>query len=96
MALDVPEEWWEGLDVVDQIMVTAGYEEVFRDHVLQLVGVFRWISRAKVEWLAPVDEAHDGPLMDFSAKRPPSTATDRIMKWVIRCFEYMFELQGLS
>lgn len=86
MALDVPEEWWEELDVVDQIMVTAGYE-VFRDHVLQLVGVFRRRSRAKVECLVLVDEAHDGPLMDFSAKRPPSTTTDRIAKWIIRCFE---------
>lgn len=87
MALDVPEMWWDGLDAVDQIMVTAGQEEVFRDHVLQLVDVFRRRSKAKVEWLVPVAEAHDGPLMDFSAKRSPSATTERITKWVIRCFD---------
>lgn len=52
MALDVPEKWWEGVNVVDRILVTAGQEEVCRDHMLQLVDVFRRKSRAeKLEWL---------------------------------------------
>lgn len=88
MALDVPEKWWEGVNVVDRILVTAGQEEVFRDHVLQLVDVFRRKSRAeKLEWLVSVDEAHYEPLMDFWEKRQPLSATTvRVTEWVIQCF----------
>lgn len=88
MALDVPEKWWEGMNVVDRILVTAGQEEAFRDHVLQLVDVFRRSSRAeKLEWLVSVDEAHDEPLMDFWEKRQLLSATTvRVTEWVIQCF----------
>lgn len=88
MALDVPETWWEGLDVVDRVLVTAGWEEVFRDHVVQLANVLRRKTRVKqLEWLMAVDEAHDAPLVDFLGKaKPPSTSTDKITEWVIRCF----------
>ena len=66
MALDVPETWWEGLDVVDRVLVTAGWEEVFRDHVAQLANVLRRKTRVKqFELLMAMDEAHDAPLMSF-------------------------------
>lgn len=88
MALDVPETWWEGLDVVDRVLVTAGWEEVFRDHVAQLANVLRRKTRVKqFELLMAMDEAHDAPLMSFLGKtKPLSTSTDRITEWIIRCF----------
>lgn len=88
MALDVPETWWEGLDVVDQILVTAGWEEVFRDHVVQLAQVLRQNTRVKkLETLMAMNEAHDAPLTDFLGRtKPLSTSTDRVTAWVIQCF----------
>ena len=88
MALDVPETWWEGLDVVDRVLVTAGWEEVFRDHVAQLANVLRRKTRVKqFELLMAMDEAHDAPLMSFLGEtKPLSTSTDRITEWIIRCF----------
>lgn len=88
MALDVPETWWERLDVVDRVLVTAGWEEVFRDHVVQLAKVLRQKTRVKqLDSLVAVDEAHDAPLTDFlGGKKPISTSTDRVTAWVIQCF----------
>lgn len=83
MALDVPDKWWEGLNIVDNILVTGGEEEVFRDHITQLVDILRSKSRATVAAYISTDEAHDGPLMDFMARRVPGASTGVITKWII-------------
>jgi hypothetical protein len=83
MALDVPEKWWEGLDVVENVLVTGGEEEVFRDHIEQLVDVLRSKSRAAVAAYISTYEAHDGPLMDFMARRVPGASTGVITRWII-------------
>jgi hypothetical protein len=86
MALDVPESWWDGFKAVDNILVTGGYEEVFSDHVQQLGAMLKRKSRGNVA-LYMAHEAHDGPLMDFAAGRPPSKTTDAITDFVIDCFK---------
>lgn len=87
MALDIPESWWENLDVVDRILVTGGYEEVFSDHVQQLAGVLqRNVAKGEAK-LHMANEAHDGPLMDFVAGRPPSGTTRAITDFVITSFK---------
>lgn len=87
MALDVPESWWENLDVVDRVLVTGGYEEVFCDHVQQLAKMLKKnVAEGEVE-LYMANEAHDGPLMDFSAGRPPSGTTRAITEFVIASFK---------
>ncbi|KAI9927608.1 hypothetical protein AWENTII_006442 [Aspergillus wentii] len=86
MALDVPDKWWNGIEnVVDQIMVTGGQEEIFRDHILQFIDVMQMNGVELSSYIAP-DEAHDGPLMDFSAGRPPSMTTQAITDWLISSF----------
>ncbi|KAL4894873.1 alpha/beta-hydrolase [Aspergillus ambiguus] len=82
MALDVPEKWWEGLDCVDRILVTGGYEEVFSDHVQQLGDVLQRNSKGEVE-LYMANETHDGPLFDFAAGRPPSEMTKAITHFIV-------------
>lgn len=86
MALDVPESWWDSLESVDRILVTGGYEEVFSDHVQQLGRMLKRRSKGDVA-LYMADEAHDGPLMDFSAGRPPSGTTGTITDFVIACLK---------
>ncbi|KAL4984470.1 alpha/beta-hydrolase [Aspergillus falconensis] len=86
MALDVPESWWDGFHAVDNIVVTGGYEEVFSDHVQQLGAMLKRKSRGEVV-LYMGNEAHDGPLMDFSAGRPPSKTSRVITDFVIDCFK---------
>jgi hypothetical protein len=66
--------------------VTGGYEEVFSDHVQQLGAMLKRKSRGNVA-LYMAHEAHDGPLMDFAAWRPPSKTTDAITDFVIDCFK---------
>jgi hypothetical protein len=87
MALDIPESWWENIDVVDRVLVTGGYEEVFCDHVQQLAKMLqRNVAKGNVE-LYMANEAHDGPFMDFAAGRPPSETTRAITRFVITSFK---------
>lgn len=86
MALDVPESWWDSLKAVDRILVTGGYEEAFSDHVQQLGRMLKRKSQGEVA-LYMANEAHDGPLMDFSAGRPPSVTTRTIADFVIACLK---------
>ncbi|PYH77445.1 alpha/beta-hydrolase [Aspergillus uvarum CBS 121591] len=88
MALDVPGEWWDNLKlVVDGLLVTAGQEEIFRDHVGQFVQLIR--QRTQVDLIAHIslDEAHDAPLMDFMAHRPPQGTTEVVTRWIVNAFQ---------
>ncbi|KAE8154967.1 hypothetical protein BDV25DRAFT_135306 [Aspergillus avenaceus] len=85
MALDVPERWWEGLNVVDRILVVGRYEEAFSDHVQQLGATLQRCSKGEVA-LHMFNEAHDGPLMDFAAGRPPSETTKTITHFMVSSF----------
>ncbi|KAJ5556568.1 hypothetical protein N7494_000483 [Penicillium frequentans] len=87
MALDVPEQWWDALNVVNRIMVTGGDQEVFRDHVVQLIDVLRRRTKADVMGFISSTEAHDGPLMDFMFKSQPGESARRIAAWVIESFK---------
>ncbi|GAB1196651.1 hypothetical protein APSETT444_005926 [Aspergillus pseudonomiae] len=82
MALDVPEKWWEGLDAAERILLTGGYEEVFSDHIQELGATLQRNSTGEVE-IYMANEAHDGPLMDFAAGRPPSETTRTITHFII-------------
>ncbi|PLB54516.1 alpha/beta-hydrolase [Aspergillus steynii IBT 23096] len=86
MALDVPEGWWENLEVVDRILVTGGYEEVFSDHIQRLGDLLKRKIKGTVT-LYMANEAHDGPLMDFAAGRTPSRTTKAITNFVVACFK---------
>lgn len=87
MALDVSESWWDSLTVVDRILVTGSYEEVFSDHIQQLGKMLQRRSKGEVA-LYMTNETHDGPLMDFSAGRPASGTTTRaITDFIIACFK---------
>lgn len=83
MALDVPESWWQDLRIVDHILVTGGHEELFRDHIIQFVDVLRRKSSANLTAYIAIDEAHDGPLMDFRAHRQPGTSANKVTEWII-------------
>jgi hypothetical protein len=85
MALDVPETWWNNLNVVDRILVTGGYEEVFSDHIEQLGDVLLRNSKGDVD-LYMAKEAHDGPLVDFADGRAPSETTKTITRFIISSF----------
>ena len=89
MALDVSEKWWGGLNVVERVLVTGGEQEVFRDHVAQLVDVLRRKASAdlKVVGYIAAQEAHDAPLMDFAAKRELQGSARLMMDWVIESFK---------
>jgi acetyl esterase/lipase len=86
MALDVPESWWQDLKIVDHILVTGGHEEFFRDHIAQFVEVLRRKSSVDLTAYIALDEAHDGPLMDFRAHRQPGTSTNTVTEWIISTF----------
>ncbi|GAM36068.1 hypothetical protein TCE0_018f04870 [Talaromyces pinophilus] len=86
MALDVPESWWQDLKIVDHILVTGGHEELFRDHIAQFVEVLRRKSSVDLTAYIALDEAHDGPLMDFRAHRQPGTSTNTVTEWIISTF----------
>lgn len=85
IALDVPENWWNGFDAVDRILVTGGSEEVFSDHIQRLAQMLDRKCIGDVT-LYMDNEAHDGPLMDFSAGKLPSHTTKAITEFVISCF----------
>ncbi|KAJ4986825.1 hypothetical protein SVAN01_07630 [Stagonosporopsis vannaccii] len=91
MPLDMGKEdvaaWWNGLDmVVANVLVTVGQEEVFRDHCIEFAEVLKDIGGKgtgfKATLLLRQDEAHDAPLFDFSAGRPPSATTTTIEQFV--------------
>ncbi|OJK02611.1 hypothetical protein ASPACDRAFT_57615 [Aspergillus aculeatus ATCC 16872] len=87
MALDVPGKWWDNLGlVVDELLVTAGREEIFRDHVGQFIQLIR--QRTLVNLVAHIatDEAHDAPLMDFMARRPPRGTAEIVTRWIVDAF----------
>lgn len=86
MALDVPESWWEGFEVVDSVLITGGYEEIFSGHIQQLGKMFQRKIHANVT-LNIANETHDGPLMDFAVGRGPSETTKAITDFVISCFK---------
>jgi esterase/lipase superfamily enzyme len=86
MALDVPENWWDNFGAVDRVLVTGGSEEVFSDHIHRLAQMLKRKSIGDVT-LYMGTEAHDGPLMDFSAGRLPSQTTRIITDFVISCFK---------
>lgn len=89
MALDVPDQWWDDLAVVERVLVTGGEQEVFRDHVAQLVDVLRRKAIADVEVVGYIaaSEAHDAPLMDFMAGRGPQGSARLMIDWVIEGFK---------
>ncbi|KAJ5675493.1 hypothetical protein N7462_008390 [Penicillium macrosclerotiorum] len=84
MALDVPESWWNNFEAVDHVLVTGGSEEVFSDHIQRLAQMLERKSIGDVT-LFMGNEAHDGPLMDFSAGKLPSQTTKTITDFVISC-----------
>ncbi|PGH17754.1 hypothetical protein AJ79_00895 [Helicocarpus griseus UAMH5409] len=86
MALDVPEEWWDNMDVVDQMLVTGGHEELFRDHIYQFIDLLRRRTKTSLASYVALDEAHDGPLLDFCTKSNQSKTTQLITEWVISTF----------
>lgn len=87
MALDVPVKWWEGLDVVDHILVTGGEEEAFRDHIVQFIEVLkRTVTKVKLTTLMAT-EVHDGPLLDFMARRSPGESAQLVTAWIIARFK---------
>ncbi|CAK41906.1 catalytic protein [Aspergillus niger ATCC 1015] len=86
MALDVPDSWWDGFTAVDSILVTGGYEEVFSDHIQLLGETLKTKCKGNVA-LHMSNETHDGPLMDFEARRPPSETTRAIRDFIIACFK---------
>lgn len=92
MALDMSPEavtaWWKDVDsVVENVLITVGQEEVFRDHCLDFAEVLRDIERKgtgfKAELLLQQQEAHDAPLFDFAAGRSPSVTTKAIEQFVL-------------
>ncbi|KAK2807372.1 hypothetical protein FQN51_003198 [Onygenales sp. PD_10] len=88
MSLDVPEEWWDNVnDAVEHMLVTGGQEEIFRDHIDKVIDILRRRIKGNnlVTYMAP-DEAHDGPLFDFSVHRKPSKMSLLIVSWVISSF----------
>ncbi|KAL2853404.1 Alpha/Beta hydrolase protein [Aspergillus pseudoustus] len=87
MALDVPESWWDGVDVVDRILVTGGDEEVFSDHVQELGAMLKRRSKGEVALYMARREAHDGPLMDFAAGREASETTRVVTGFVVSCLK---------
>lgn len=86
MALDVPDSWWDSFTAVDHILVTGGYEEVFSDHIQLLGKVLETNCKGNVS-LHMSNETHDGPFMDFAARRPPSATTKAIRDFVIACLK---------
>ena len=62
------------------------HEEIFSDHIQQLGKMLKRRSKGEVA-LYMANEAHDGPLMDFSAGRPASETTRAITSFIIACFE---------
>lgn len=88
MALDVPSKWWNNLGlVVDELLVTAGQEEIFRDHVGQFVQLIRQQTTVDLVAHIALDEAHDAPLMDFVARRPPRGTTEIVTRWIVDAFQ---------
>jgi acetyl esterase/lipase len=87
---EAPDGWWTGLGekAVQRVLVTAGTDEIFRDHIctwsdkmksLQLKGV-QWESRLAEK------EAHDEPLMGFTVRRPASETSKVLTKFIIDSF----------
>jgi hypothetical protein len=87
MALNASEDWWLGINVVRRILVTGGQEELFRDHIIYFIDILRGMTDLDVQGYISQDEAHDGPLMDFAACRPPSLTTITIADWITTAFD---------
>ncbi|KAF7593318.1 hypothetical protein BBP40_011698 [Aspergillus hancockii] len=83
MALDVPEEWWDDLDVVDRMLVTGSQEEIFSDHIQRFVDLLRRRCGVDLVDCIALDEAQDGPLMDFNAYRKPGAMAQAVTGWII-------------
>ncbi|KAF1982398.1 alpha/beta-hydrolase [Aulographum hederae CBS 113979] len=92
MALDVQgdlgvEKQWNDVGrVVEGVLITTGENEVFRDPVIEFATRLKKVFSGGVLILRP-KEAHDGPLMDFSAGRPASSTTKAIVSFVVRSFQ---------
>jgi hypothetical protein len=96
MALDVPESWWQYLNIVDHVLVIGGHEELFRDHIVQFVEVLRRKSSVDLTSYIALDEAHDGPLRVpiFATVRQHSPRPNIMHLRIpfVRCFELVILL----
>ncbi|GAD98387.1 hypothetical protein AOR_1_832114 [Paecilomyces variotii No. 5] len=86
MALDVPEKWWQGFDIAKRIIVTGGHEEIFRDHITAFIEVLRRNASVHLTSHMALDEAHDGPLMEFRSHCLPGSSTKALTEWIIATF----------
>lgn len=86
MALDVPEKWWHGLKITKHMIVTGGHEEIFRDHITAFIEVLRRNASVHLASHIALDEAHDGPLMDFRSHNLPGSSTKALTEWIITTF----------
>lgn len=87
-----PSEWWKDIPV-DQILVTAGEDEVLVDGIRDLhrnlsegllggVGGDGVSGNRRVELLVAKDEAHESPMLDTALGLGTGESASRITSWV--------------
>lgn len=78
--LDAPLDWWAGLPVQD-ILVTAGADEVFRDDIEQFAAQLK-TAQLKTTLNTAQGEAHDHLIMEYGLKEPESQARAAFQQWI--------------
>jgi acetyl esterase/lipase len=94
MPLDGSMEWWGNLSsIVPRIFLSAGKQEIFRDHVLEFAEKLKSINKGpEITLDVGEKEAHDHILVDFLladmlGKERDGRAAQVLMKWSIESLE---------
>lgn len=85
MAQDADDDWWRMLaDVVSNVYITAGEQELFRDHVVIFANMLRkQAPKCRIKLEVGVGEAHDHMLLWEMLNSRENPALRRLDEWFV-------------
>ncbi|KAH0156810.1 alpha/beta-hydrolase, partial [Aureobasidium melanogenum] len=85
MAQDANGDWWRPLaDIVSNVYITAGEQELFRDHVVILADMLReQAPKCKIRFELGVGEGHDHMLLWEMLRYRENPALRRLDEWFV-------------
>lgn len=86
MPLDADDNWWQTLaDVVFNVYITAGEQEMFRDHIIMFADMLRKQSpKCRIKFELGVAEAHDHMLIWEILHARKNPALERLLNWLAK------------
>ncbi|KAG4428793.1 hypothetical protein IFR05_015726 [Cadophora sp. M221] len=87
MALDGSDEWWRALNTtVKRLYISAGGQELFRDHVVEFSERIRRLGVVDLKSYIDEKDSHDAIYVNFQQGKAIDATRLRLMDWIIASF----------